>query len=154
VSHNSIHMPGTVKVTGVTPERTFAVGTSNTGFAGTLNLQNNLIRWGQTGSGNPGAILKGAAGTLNSDYNNIHVIGAANTGRIATTSYATLANWQTGTSQDANSGNVDPTATTPGAWTSATDLTFTDFPSTLKGGLPSSIDEDIAGNPRDASRPW
>ncbi len=113
VYYNSIHLYGN------TLNRTDALSTGiclGTGTVADLrdnNIVNNLGLLGATGFGSAGIFLQTAASQLSpSNYNNIFVnptgTGAKNVGQIAAVGYATLAAWQTATTQDANSISANP----------------------------------------------
>lgn len=85
----------------------------------TARLRNNMIhnrlgRSASTGIGTFAVVLENAASQLlaNSNYNNYFCnatgSGVNQIGRIGGTNYATLANWQTATSREANSRNIQP----------------------------------------------
>ena len=126
-----------------------AIVFSAAGWSGTATTKNNIIRIAQPGGF---GILKynNAGGTVVSNYNNIVALGGASTGRLGSTVYPTLTDWQ-GAGYDVNGQNVDPTATTPGAWVSATDLHFTGGYADQLGSVPritGVVDNDIDGDSR------
>jgi hypothetical protein len=77
-------------------------------------LRNNMISISQTSTGNRSGLVLGATSVIttafNSNYNNIYVPGGnvGQRGTLTPTFYPSLMNWQTVSSQDANSLAVDP----------------------------------------------
>jgi hypothetical protein len=77
-------------------------------------LRNNMINISQTSTGNRSGLVLGATSVVttafNSNYNNIYVPGGnvGQRGTLTPTFYPSLMNWQTASSQDANSLAVDP----------------------------------------------
>jgi len=118
VEHNSINMSNATKATGATADYVFAIGRIGTGTPAVMNLRNNLIRFTPTGT-LAYAINVSVAGTFTADGNAIWAPGAK-IGRVAGSTFPTWGNWQSG-AYDANGQNIDPTATTGGAWASAAD---------------------------------
>lgn len=93
----------------------FEIGTTS---GPVINVRNNIFAnytGAQTGAAghyawvSTSGTLIGPAGSV-SDYNDLYIDDAANgyVGRGSTTTFATLANWQTGMSSDANSISSDP----------------------------------------------
>ncbi|PKO13926.1 hypothetical protein CVU37_15060 [candidate division BRC1 bacterium HGW-BRC1-1] len=146
IYHNSVNMPAMALVTGATAQNVAVVLAAS----GT-NLRNNIIKFDHTGA-NAYAIYRGAAG-LASDYNDL--TGAGKTAFYIATAYPTFALWQ-GAGFDLNGKNIDPTTgTSPGVWTSATNLRFTGFPGGLRQGqVLASVPNDIDGTARDGARPY
>ncbi len=93
-----------------------AASTTTSGFehdAGNskINFKNNILVVTRTGSGSKYGIYESNAGSgFVSDYNDV-ITGSNTWGRYGSTSYATLATWQTGTLQDAHSASTDPVFT-------------------------------------------
>lgn len=115
-------------------------------------VKNNIIRQEKD---NSHAFYYSSALPIESDNNVVYAASNASTGRYGSTSYLSLADWQTGSSKDALSQSVDPTTTTPSAWASATDLHFSPaagwaYP---MQGVPqiSGITTDIDGDARAAT---
>lgn len=155
IYHNSFNMPLSGKVTGATLGRAAAFALNNTATGTAYDLKNNIVLYGQTGT-TAAAIQKVTTGTLTSNYNNLYVETGARTGRVNTTNYATLANWQ-GAGFDANSQAISPVSggTSPGTWVSASDLHFNDFPGGLISGTPlAAVTTDIDGEARSATLPY
>lgn len=84
------------------------------------HVVNNNITITRAGTGTKyGLYFSTAVTGMWSDYNNIYVNSASGTnyfGYKGTTSYVTLANWQTGTGHDVNSLSVDPQYANPGTY--------------------------------------
>ncbi|HEX2899213.1 MAG TPA: hypothetical protein VHS96_05765, partial [Bacteroidia bacterium] len=156
VFNNSVWMQGTIPgaSAGTSVSACFAV-TSATAPAA-LNLRNNIFH--NTQQGNTGSTMRfvtigyqfpGPFTTASSNYNDLFSAGAGpgtyfvgtTAGLTAGTTAATLANWQTATSGDANSLNIAP------VFVSSTDLhlipasnsTINDL-GTPVGGVTSDID--------------
>ncbi|HNP55085.1 MAG TPA: hypothetical protein PKK69_10705, partial [Ferruginibacter sp.] len=109
--YNSINLT-TNQSSGITAAIWFSTDVS----LATLNIRNNIFANSQT-TGTRYSIYSNSANTIFSsiNYNDYYTTGAA-IGFMLTTSYATLANWQSATGQDANSVNIIPN------FTSTTDL--------------------------------
>lgn len=97
----------------------------------------------------------GAGSGFACDNNNLYVSGGALTGRITTTTYATLALWQ-GAGFDLNGKNLSPL---PPVWVSTTDLHFNGDPGSAwkfgadVSGIPG-LAKDIDGADRDVIVPY
>ena len=147
-------MPNSPLVTCGTAGNVAAIYASGTA---PVDIRNNIAKIDQA-AGIAGAfgVFATATGTFTCDYNDF--VAVSYFGRRISTNYANLSAWKTGTGLDANSRSVDPmTGTSPGVWTSATNLRFTGFPGGLNAGTviaTPAITTDIDGNARDASRPF
>ena len=116
-------------------------------------LKNNLISITKPGTGNRAALKLGATSTvttaLQSNYNDFWVPSgnAAVKGTTNPTIYQTLADWQSASTQDANSVSIAPVFTSPS-------FLLPTNPVLNNQGIPISwIASDIDGNPRDPSTP-
>jgi hypothetical protein len=89
-----------------------AYGFYQTTSASNIQLKNNTIFVSRSGAGNRRCInFNTPASTIISNYNNLIMAstgGTVNEVGFSTNAYATLAAWQTGTTQDANSISIDP----------------------------------------------
>ncbi|MBI5541158.1 MAG: fibronectin type III domain-containing protein, partial [Bacteroidia bacterium] len=117
---------------------------------GTVVLANNIFA-NFSVSGNATSkrycIYKVAAATITSNYNDLFIAaGTNNFVGYATADQATLANWQTASTQDANSLNVDP------IFVGANDL-HPSNPALNNLGTPVLITLDIDGITRNATTP-
>lgn len=82
--------------------------------ANATDFRNNIISIAGNGTGVKSAIhLTAASPTLTSNRNVLHMAATGGTNNVGflTTNQATLANWQTASSQDANSSSLDPVFT-------------------------------------------
>lgn len=123
-------------------------------FAGTINFENNIFSYRQhNGSLISNGPTQTAAGTLNFNNNTYHLGTGAKFAELNGTTYATLADWQSGTSRDTASNVVDPFAPpSGGAWISDSDPHFNaDAASVFDGvtiaGITTDIDGQIRPNP-------
>jgi parallel beta-helix repeat protein len=150
VAYNTVYLNGTS--TGVKTTVAFYKGSAT----GPAYLRNNIFHNTRTdgATGLAIAFFKTTALTVvNSDNNDLYV-GSPDalhvTGRIATTNYATLADWRTANSSDAASIAENPN------YVAGNDLHIqTAVPTQLEsGGTPvAGITTDIDGNTRNASTP-
>ncbi len=149
IYHNSINMPDAP----LYPNAGSNSGaiTMFTGISAAY-VKNNIIRQEKD---NSHAFYYSSTLPIESNNNVVYAASNASTGRYGSTSYLSLADWQTGSSKDALSQSVDPTTTTPSAWASATDLHFSPaagwaYP---MQGVPqiSGITTDIDGDARAAT---
>lgn len=151
IEHNSINMNNTASVMGATAGSTYAIGRVAAATPPVMNINNNIIRYLQTGT-NAAAIYAAAAGSINANGNCIWASGT-NVGLIGGTARANFAAWQ-GAGFDALGQNVNPAATTNGAWASTTashlaDLHFLAAPGGLAAtGVATTIAQDIDGEAR------
>jgi hypothetical protein len=116
--------------------------------AAKANLKNNIFaNFSADGATSTRHCIYNGATLLASNYNDYYIAaGTNNYVGYSGSSYASLADWQTGTSKDAQSISSDP------LFTSATNL----FPTNvaLAAGTPiAGITTDIAGNTRSATSP-
>jgi len=107
--HNTVSLDNTTATGGTTR------GFYQTTTASNLDFRNNIISVTRGGTGVKHGIYLNSTGTaINSDFNDIYVnsagSGTQSVGRYGTTSYATMANWQTANTNayDQASVSVDP----------------------------------------------
>lgn len=155
IYYNSIFMNGS------TINRTnalsigIAIDDNNVATVRNNMVHNRLGRSATTGIGTTAIALENAASQLINANNNNYYCNASGSGvnvvgRIATTNYTTLANWQTITGQEANSRNILP------AFVSLTDLHMipASNPTLSDVGTPvAGITDDIDGQTRNALTP-
>lgn len=148
VEHNTINMPSAAMVTGGTAGYVNAFYCA-AGATATINLKNNLVRFGQAGT-NP--IVWVTAGAIVAEGNNMVSAGGAPFGSIVGTPYADFAAWQAaGYDTAATKGqSVDPTTTVP-AWNADCKFDFYGVPSPMVGVASSTILTDIDGDVRPAA---
>jgi len=151
--YNSINMPNVSIVTGATNGRAAGIKVNATTFVGSADIRNNIVKFNQAGTG-AFNIYKGGASNLVCDYNDL--CGTGNIGYYGA-AYNSWANWQ-GAGFDLNGQQVDPTATSGGTWTSASNLHWTAKPTGLANGTPIaspiSITTDIDGQTRSGTWPF
>ncbi len=150
VDHNSIVLPATTVLTGVTAGRVAAIAATSAVGTYTLNVRNNNIRMGTTTATTSHGIF--IAKTVNTTVsgNNLSINSPANYALIGASTFATFATYQVA---DGAAQNVDsyPSATFP-RWASAgdnqlADLHYTGTPAGLNaaalvGGVTTDIDGD------------
>ena len=120
--------------------------------AGTYNVNNNILVNTRTGGTSLNyAIYSVPTTLLTANYNDYYVSGTT-LGHIATTDYANLSAWKTGSLQDANSISVDPLFTSPN--TATPDLTLQVSSPAIAAGKPvTGITSDIIGTIRNVTNP-
>ena len=146
VYHNSIHVPA-VELT----DSVFGVQVRSASVGPNVTFKNNIVAVYETDDTSYCYAREGTAGTFVSDWNALWAGGGTKMGWWQGSEQATLANWQSASSQDARSKNVNPASTFGGAgqWTSAANLHFTSKPSNLFAALPvGGITKDIDGDAR------
>ncbi|PZD79561.1 fibronectin type III domain-containing protein [Mesonia sp. K7] len=122
--------------------------------ASDIEFKNNMISVTRAGSGTKACVRFNTTGsTIISDYNVLHINtpGATTSaiGYYGTAAQATLTDWQTASSGDANSVDVDPIFAAP-----ATGQLNPNNPAVDNIGTPiASVTTDINGNPRSATTP-
>jgi hypothetical protein len=141
IYHNSINMNAN-QASGTTSALNL---TTAVVAAGAIDLRNNILANTQTAGATRRAVHSAAAasvfGTI--DYNDYFSTGSV--GFIGGVDRPTLADWQTGTGQDANSKAVDP------LFVSATDLHIQPASPMISMGVAGTgITTDIDGQTRDA----
>jgi hypothetical protein len=150
LEHNSVNMPSSSMVTGETAGKCAAIVVTSSAGTSPVNLQNNLIRLEQTGTGvnlvyAPGGVLTAAGDDMVS-------AGGATMGIVGVNTYADFAAWQVAVYDTTASGgqSVDPNTTVP-SWDS--DLKFNTFglPSPMIGVASSTVLTDIDGEARPAT---
>ncbi|MBK9486138.1 MAG: right-handed parallel beta-helix repeat-containing protein [Chitinophagaceae bacterium] len=154
IYYNSIYLTGST----LNVAATYSIGIAldnNT----SANIKNNIIKnelglLGGIGVGAVGIAAQTSAAQFTSldhnDYYSLAVLGTNLIGKIGATDYATLAAWQTATTQEANSLNENP------VFVSATDLHLvTTLNCTLDGyGTPiAGITNDYDNDTRDVAAP-
>lgn len=153
VYHNSVYMPDFAAMSGSVGNRVYGIGAESS--PSLMVVKNNIVYVGESGAS---CITKtGTGGTLISDNNVLFTNGVANTGRIGTTDYATLGDWQ-GAGQDANSVSQNPFP----MWTSNSDLHFASAPGSawkVGGDISSAVPAagvafDFDGAGRDQVNPY
>lgn len=157
IYNNSIYMPHFDVVSGATAGNAGAIILVSASNTLACNVKNNMICIKQA---NGIGILKGTNTGFSSDYNNVYASSSTIFGRLGSTNYNTLSDWQSGTGQDANSTDKDPTVAQPpysGKWVSGTNLHFDAQPGPIPGwatGIPiSGITFDIDGDTRGTNYP-
>jgi len=144
--HNTISLDNTAS-TATAVTRGFYQTTAADG----IRLRNNIITLSRGGTGTKHAVYFGTtASTITSNYNNFYVEAGTVNAFIGYngTNQATLANWQTATTQDANSMSVDP------IYTSVTTGNLKpNFGPLDNKGTPVNITTDILSQPRSAVTP-
>ena len=141
IYHNSVNM-NTNQASGTTAALNL---TSAVVAAGAIDLRNNILANTQTAGATRRSVHSAAAATVFSmiDYNDYFSTGSV--GFIGGTDRPTLADWQAGTTQDANSKAVDPLFISP------TDLHLQPTSTLLGMGVAGTgITTDIDGQTRDA----
>jgi hypothetical protein len=152
ILHNSILIYGT------TSGSTRSFGLFKNWFSTGDDIRNNQIinTRVSAGTGKQYAFIQFGPGTFTADYNNLVSTGNANNyigGASSTTTptlYYTIKDWQTGTSQDVNSININP------KFVSTTDLhliTSENKSIDNKGTPIMDVSIDIDGDPRSADSP-
>ncbi len=157
IYNNSIFMPHFERVSGATVGRVGAILLASSTNNLTCDVKNNMICIKQT---NGIGIWRNNSTGFTSNYNNLHAASGTIFGRLVGTNYGTLSAWQTGTGQDLNSYDKDPTVAQPpysGKWASATNLHFDAQPGPIPGwatGIPiTGITFDIDGDARGTNYP-
>ncbi len=145
---NSIYLPNTTIVPGVGVQLYAGIYISN----GTNVVKNNIVVSDEDDFASYGIYRNGTNGTLVSDYNDFFYSNAANgnVGYWNAAATKTLTDWQTASSQDANSLNV------VAPFTSVTDLHIpaTTVTQLESAGTPiAGITTDIDGQTRNVSTP-
>lgn len=143
--HNTIDL---TNATTTTSSNTYGVYQTTT--ASDLVFIGNIFNLNRTGSSNHAAFyFNTSTTTFTENFNVVNVVsptGTNNYGYFNGTSYATLFDWQSGTSQGANSYAADPLFTSPGTGD------FTPGNPSFNNIVPNQgITQDINGNPRGAS---
>lgn len=161
VIYNSVNLPAQSAfnyTTNTTVMLSYGIGGNST-YANPVVLQNNIVRVAQAGTSCAFFSTGGlASGKLTLDYND-YFPAVGMVGRIGATNSATLADWQTATSKEANSVSIDPTVghgSYTGVWTSPTNLRFTGNPGNGFAGLPvpSVTSVDLDNLTRSATAPY
>jgi len=131
-----------------------AIGLTGTGYVKTFVCKNNILRLSQNTTN---AILNwtNAAETY-ADYNVIYLENGAKAARYKGLYYDTFSAWTAASNQDLNGRVIDPMATTPDKWVSATDLHFTGAVAhPLIAAAPNAlVTTDIDGETRNVTKPW
>lgn len=147
--HNTLSMDG--NGTGTTAS-TVTRGFYQTTLAAGIEFKNNIITITRGGLSNKHALYFATnTSTIISNNNDLYLnapAGTNNTGFFNAVNYATLANWQAGTSQDANSVAANPLYASAG-----TGNLMPTSASIDNLGAPLGITGDIVGNSRSATTP-
>lgn len=115
---NSVYIGGTVTAGAI---NTYAFVRDN---VATINIKNNIFYNARTGGTGKNYAIVTNSNTVTSNYNDLFtVVAGANLGSYnAGTTPQTFATWKSGTSQDANSINSDPSFVTPAGTAATVDL--------------------------------
>ena len=143
--HNTVSLDNESSTTTST-SYAFYLSTASAGF----NIRNNIFAVTRGGTGNKfGIYLSTVTGvTFTSNYNDFYISGANAFVGFYSANQVTLANWQTASSQDANSLSVNPLFTNAALGNlSPTNAALDDK------GTPVGITTDILGAPRSAVTP-
>ncbi|MGI8908711.1 MAG: hypothetical protein ACR2IE_19745 [Candidatus Sumerlaeaceae bacterium] len=169
IDHNSINMlnqPGPQPQSLATPgdpgNRLSVISLLNaTGYAGTLNIRNNIIRVTQQYA----AILSGPTGAATINFanlnlsNNTYFYGGTNTvmAKFNGTTYNTLADWQAAGEDTVGSNTADPLSGAPGSgrWYHDINLHFDAEPAAIYAapvlaGAGNDVDNQVRPNPASA----
>lgn len=145
IYHNTILLNGNNATAGE------AQGFNQQGDATGVNFRNNIVNITKGGSGNKyGIYMQTPTVSYTSNNNVIYLNGGGlqKTGRSGTTDYSTLADWQAGTGQDANSLGIDPVITgAPSGNLSPTNIAVENT------GAALGITDDINGTGRSSGTP-
>ncbi|RYE08278.1 MAG: right-handed parallel beta-helix repeat-containing protein, partial [Sphingobacteriales bacterium] len=144
VYHNSIILDGPAAGSGVVTTG-FKLQSANSN----INFKNNIVTVHRPGTGTGyGIYALTAPGAFVSDYNDITVTTPNRFGRWVGTSYPLLADWQTGTTQDAHSASHDPIFTDPATGNyKPTNAAMDNL------GIYVAVNFDILGQPRNNIHP-
>ncbi len=125
-------------------------GFYQTTAATNMKFQNNIISIDGGTSGSKYAVYYGVTtSTITSNYNDLYATNGANVGYYSGAK-ATLADWRTASSQDANSVSADPIFSSPATG----NFTPTSVAVSNNGtALTPAVTDDILGNPRSATAP-
>lgn len=156
--YNSVSLTGAFTSTSG-PNAAFSNGNAgNSAAASAIDVRNNIFYVNITAAGASSSYfahynkLSSATGST-FNYNTLSTTvasgnGTAYTGLLSSTNYSTLANWQTITTQEAQSKNGDPT------FNSATDLRIqTGSPAAAAGTPIAGVTTDYAGTTRSGTAP-
>ncbi len=145
--HNSIVLDGAASGSSVLTR-----GFYQTTEAAGVEFKNNVIYISRTGSGAKHALFfNTTTSTIASNNNDLYFSTAAPNhyiGAVGTTNYLTLANWQTGATQDAASVSANPVFVDPSTGNYAPTNTVVN-----DKAAPLGVSIDINGNPRNAANP-
>ncbi len=139
----------------------YGIGFESGAYAGPCEVKNNIVR--VSGGKNFSCLWKinSSTTTVTSLDNNVYAaLSGSTVARVGGIYYASLADFQTAyPAYDANSQVLDPMATTPGHWVSATNHHFTssDVPGLINGTpitTPVAVITDIDGDIRSLTAPW
>lgn len=137
-SHLNIYYNNIVLNSGGGNGRTIYLSNNSTNMA----MQNNNVM-----NNNGGYAIYAVTGSIgSSNYNNLYSLGGT-LGRIGNQNTASLANWKSATSQDANSISVNP------SFMSTTDLHVANYAMDKLGSPIAGITTDIDGEVRDVTNP-
>ncbi len=141
IYHNSVNM-NTNQTSGTTAAVNLTVAVV---AAGAVDLRNNILANTQTAGATRRSVHSAAPATVFSTINYNNYFSTGSVGFIGGSDRPTLADWQTGTGQDANSKSVDPLFVSP------TDLHIQPASTMIDMGVAGTgITTDIDGQMRDA----
>lgn len=144
VYYNSVNM-GTNQASGTTSAMFVSAAVT---AAGAVNARNNIFANTQTSGATRYAVYSLAPASIFGTINNNNYFSSQNVGFIGGSARVTLGDWQTATTQDANSLAVDP------LFVSASDLHITASSPMIGAAAPiAGITTDIDGQTRDAATP-
>ena len=135
---NAVYIGGTASGTTASTYALYSA-TDNNG----RDFRNNILSNARTGgtTGNHYAIRIGGMTNVTIDYNDYFISGSPSIlGRIGSTDYATFTDWQTATSQDANSLNIDPQFATAGGTDALDYITSASLPGVTIAGITTDYD--------------
>jgi len=144
VYYNSVNM-GTNQASGTTSAMFVSAAVT---AAGAVNARNNIFANTQTSGATRFSVYSLAPASIFGTINNNNYFSSENVGFIGGSARVTLGDWQTATTQDANSVAVDP------LFVSASDLHITASSPMIGAAAPiAGITTDIDGQTRDAATP-
>lgn len=144
VYYNSVNM-GTNQASGTTSAMFVSAAVT---AAGAVNARNNIFANTQTSGATRFSVYSLAPASIFGTINNNNYFSSENVGFIGGSARVTLGDWQTATTQDANSVAVDP------LFVSASDLHITAASPMIGAAAPiAGITTDIDGQTRDVATP-
>ncbi|MBK9162590.1 MAG: carboxypeptidase regulatory-like domain-containing protein [Acidobacteria bacterium] len=144
VYYNSVNM-GTNQASGTTSAMFVSAAVT---AAGAVNARNNIFANTQTSGATRYSVYSLAPASIFGTINNNNYFSAENVGFIGGSARVTLGDWQTATTQDANSLAVNP------LFVSASDLHITAGSPMIGAAAPiAGITTDLDGQTRDAATP-
>ena len=144
VYYNSVNV-GTNQASGTTSAMFVSAAVT---AAGAVNARNNILANTQTSGATRFSVYSLAPASIFGTINNNNYFSSQNVGFIGGSARVTLGDWQSATTQDANSLAVDP------LFVSASDLHITASSPMIGAAAPiAGITTDIDGQTRDAATP-